>query len=374
MGRTRGPVLNSVATAAIRSTAAPQIPRSAALAVSIARAPEDPEIEAFVAAHPLACAYHQPCFVRAIRRGAGLAVATFVARRGREVVGTLPLALTRSRLFGTYATSLPFFNYGGVLATEAGAARALVAAAWEWARGFGARHMILRHTGERPLDLPETHGKETLTLALPAGDEAALWKAIGSKTRNLVRKAQRERLAASVEGASGLGAFHAVYAHNMRDLGTPPLGCAFFRALFAEVGAAARVHIVRHGGRPAAAAVTIRFRDRVEVPWASCLERYNRYAANMLLYWELLRGATLAGARVFDFGRSTPGSGPHRFKLQWGAKPEPLPWYFVAPEGRAPTADLSPANPKFALAIRLWRKLPVGIARVLGSHLAPGLP
>jgi FemAB-related protein (PEP-CTERM system-associated) len=344
--------------------------------VSIARAADAPAVAAFVDAHPLATAYHDPAFARVVRRGGGVAVATFLARERGEVRGVLPLALTRSLLFGTYATSLPFVNYGGVLAAEPDAARALVAAGWAWARSRGARHMVLRHTADRPLDLPATRGKETLTLALASERPEDAWARIGSKTRNLVRKAERAGLSARAAGPEALRAFHAIYAEKMRDLGSPMLGEAFFRVLFEEVGARAEVHVVRHGERAAAAAIAVRFRDRLEVPWAACRERYNPLAANMLLYWHLIAHAARMGARLFDFGRSTPGTGPYRFKLQWGARPEPLPWYYVGgtPGGATPTRDLSPENPRFALAIRLWQRLPVGLARVLGARLAPALP
>lgn len=351
------------------------IPTSPVLSISVARDRDGEAIERFVAAHPQATIYHRPVFARIIRRAAGLAVATFIARDGAgAVAGVLPVALTRSVLFGTYATSLPFVNYGGVLAATPEAARMLLGAAWLWASVRGARHLVLRHSEDRPLDLPATRGKETLTLALPPRDPGALWKAIGSKTRNLVRKAQGAGVVATTEPANALGAFHAVFSENMRDLGTPALGEAFFRAILDELGGAAELHLVRIGRRAVGGAITIRFRDRVEVPWASCLRRSNAAAANMQLYWHMLERAAASGARVFDFGRSTPGSGPYRFKLQWGARPEPLPWYFVAPDGRAPTGDLSPTNPRFALAIRLWKRLPVGIARVIGAHLTTSLP
>lgn len=346
-----------------------------------------PAVEAFVAAHPHAAAYHRPVFAELIRRAAGLEVETFAARgRGGAIAGILPVALTRSLLFGTYATSLPYFNYGGALVAPdaaAGAARALVDAAWGWAMARGARHIVLRHTLDRPLDgIPFTPAKETATLALPAGGPDALWERIGAKPRNLVRKAERAALAASsgvaAEDGARLGAFHAVLSENMRDLGSPVHGIRFYRALAGALGAAAEVHLVRAGAAPdapvAAAALTIRFRDRVEVPWASCLRRFNAVAANMLLYWHLLRRAAETGARVFDFGRSTPGSGPWRFKMQWGARPEPLPWYWMAGDGRSPVGDLSPQSPRFARAVALWRRLPVPLARLLGARLAPALP
>ena len=42
------------------------------------------------------------------------------------VVGVLPTVVFRSWLFGRFMVSLPFVNYGGVLASDAEAAEALL--------------------------------------------------------------------------------------------------------------------------------------------------------------------------------------------------------------------------------------------------------
>lgn len=345
--------------------------------VTLAAERDVPAVEAFVEARPEASIYHRSAFGRVVGADGGPPVTTFIARRGPggAISGILPVALTRSVIFGTFATSLPFVNYGGVLAADPLSARALTDAAWAWAAARGARSLILRHGPDRPLDLPASHHKETLTLSLPAGGVEALWGSIGSKTRNLVRKAERAGFSADLPtGPRAVRAFHDVYAENMSQLGSPGLGPAFFHALLAELPDAVRVHVVRRGRRAAAAAITIRFRDRTEVPWAACLGDDKPRGANMLLYWEILRHATESGSRLFDFGRSTPGSGPHRFKLQWGARPEPLAWYYLSRDGRNPTGELAPGNPRFDLAVRLWRRLPVGLTRVVGAYVAASLP
>src|SRR5438105_2642642 len=89
--------------------------------IAIAAAADEAAIDAFVDAQPAATIYHRTAILRAVRRAGGLEVACFVARRpeaGNAIAGVLPVALTRSVLFGTYATSLPYFNYGGVLVAQ----------------------------------------------------------------------------------------------------------------------------------------------------------------------------------------------------------------------------------------------------------------
>ncbi|MCZ7582457.1 MAG: hypothetical protein M5R36_03475 [Deltaproteobacteria bacterium] len=51
----------------------------------------------------------------------------------------------------------------------------------------------------------------------------------------------------------------------------------------------------------------------------------------------------------------------------------PLPWaYELITRDEIP--GLHPGNPKFQLAIRAWKRLPVAVTRVLGPPLARRLP
>jgi hypothetical protein len=92
----------------------------------------------------------------------------------------------------------------------------------------------------------------------------------------------------------------------------------------------------------------------------------------MLLYWEALRTAIEQGYTTFDFGRCTEDGPTYRFKAQWGAEPAPLHWYYLGKRDDIP--DISPTNPRFHLAIRAWRRLPIPIANRLGPVIARSLP
>jgi len=91
------------------------------------------------------------------------------------------------------------------------------------------------------------------------------------------------------------------------------------------------------------------------------------------MYWKALCFAGERGYRRFDFGRSTVGSGTHRFKMQWGTQDVPLYWDYWVPEGGA-RLELNPDNPRYRLAIWLWRKLPIAVSKVIGPPLARCLP
>jgi hypothetical protein len=111
----------------------------------------------------------------------------------------------------------------------------------------------------------------------------------------------------------------------------------------------------------------------MKIPSASSLRDYNRFSPNMMLYWELLKLAIEKGYSCFDFGRSTPGEGTHKFKQQWGARQHQLYWYYWLREGHS-LPELSPDNPMYKLAISLWQKLPVWFTQIISPSIIRNLP
>jgi len=115
------------------------------------------------------------------------------------------------------------------------------------------------------------------------------------------------------------------------------------------------------------------FKEKLEIPWASSIRKYNRLGPNMLLYWSCLEFGCDRGFRVFDFGRSTVAESTYRFKEQWGAVPYPMHWQYWL-ERDVPLPEINPRNPKYRFAIGMWKKLPVSLTRLLGPHLVRNLP
>ena len=122
-----------------------------------------------------------------------------------------------------------------------------------------------------------------------------------------------------------------------------------------------------------AAAIAIRYRHTVIVPWASSLREYRHHCPNMLLYWTMLEHAVASGARVFDFGRSSRNAGTHHFKLQWGAQETSLHWeYILLTKTAAP--DHGPHHPRFAPAIAAWQRLPLWVTNGVGPLIVRNIP
>jgi serine/alanine adding enzyme len=351
------------------SSAAPAVP---SFAVEDVGASERADWDDFVRAAPGAELYHDYRWRSLIHTVFGHESLYLIARDGRRAVrGVLPLVRLRSRLFGDFLVSVPYFNYGGILADSAAAAQALAAAAAQRAAQLGAGHVELRHRDRLRLEWPAREDKVTMLLELPESEEALL-KSFSAKLRSQIRRPTKEGATVRQGGAELLPDFYAVFARNMRDLGTPVYPRAFFDAIFAAFSTQARAFVVDLGGKPVAAGIVLTHRTTAEIPWASSLREANRSGANMLLYGSVLRDAIERGCRRFDFGRSTRDSGTYRFKQQWGAQPQQLRWHYWLAGGELPR--LTPSNPKYQAAIALWRKLPLPVANWLGPRIVKNLP
>lgn len=326
----------------------------------------------YVQRHPDATHYHQLSWAKLIRTEFGQTPHYLMALQGEQVEGVLPLIRLNSRLFGHYMVSMPYLNYGGTLARSATARTRLQQAAKALGGELGVSHIEFREQAPDEAGMPVRTDKVSMLLELPASIDD-LGKAIGSKRRSQVRRPLRENPEIKVGGAELVPLFYEVFARNMRDLGTPVYARSFYERMATTFPDDVKIVAITVGGKPAAAAFLIGYREQLEIPWASTVRDFNRISINMLLYWEVLRFAIDAGYRRFDFGRSTVDAGTYRFKRQWGAEPKQLYWHYWLRDGGEPP-KMNPDNPKYARAISIWQKLPIPVANFLGPRIIRNLP
>jgi serine/alanine adding enzyme len=287
-----------------------------------------------------------------------------------RLVGVLPLVRVRSVVFGHYLVSMPFLNYGGPVGSPEAIA-ALAAHAEELARRDRVKLLELRSRIALPVTLPVSLRKITVVLDIPSGGAPALWKQLDAKVRSQVRRPQKEGVTVRF-GADQVGAFYSVFAHHMRDLGTPAQPRRLFEAIASAFGDDAWFGCAYLGDEPIAGGCGFRWGREFEMTWASALNAHKKVAANMLLYWAFMERAADAGLTVFNFGRCSPDAGTHRFKRQWGSRDEQLYWYGWSPA--AGTTTPSPTDGAYAWGPRLWKRLPVPVATALGPHIVRAIP
>lgn len=328
------------------------------------------EWDAFASAQSGFTAFHRSAYLESI-------VATFGHRVERLCVrdaagrlrGVLPLTWVTSRVFGRFLVSMPFGSYGGPLG-DAEAVRLLAAEADRRAEA-GNASLELRSAQALPLDLPVSHRKITVVLALPPGDPAQAFNNLKAKLRSQVRRPAKDGVEVRM-GHDQLDAFYRVFAEHMRDLGTPVMPKRWFAELAQRFGDDFWISVAWLAGEPIACGAGFRWGQEFEITWASALRRHNRVSPNMAVYWALIERAAATGLNRFNFGRCTPGSATHKFKLQWGAVDEPLHWYQGSRNAGVEPPNASSA--KFALAQRLWSRLPIPVANAVGPHLVRNIP
>jgi FemAB-related protein (PEP-CTERM system-associated) len=322
--------------------------------------------DAFVATHPSSTAAHLYGWKRVIEKVYQHDCPYLVSRIQGEITGVLPLVEVRSLAFGRFLVSVPFLNAGGPIGTPSAVAD-LTNAALEMADARRAKALEFRCTEQLSTELECSHSKVSSSLALP-GTSEALWSQLPSKVRSQIRRPQKEGVAVKF-GRDQLDAFFDVFARNMRDLGSPTHSRLFFETIADEFGEAVWFACAYLGDVPVAAGCAIAWREEVEITWASSLRRYNALAPNMLLYWSVMERAATQGFGRFNFGRSTPGTGSHRFKLQWGAADAPLFWYRA---GRG--APMPSEGGSLSIASRVWQHMPLSLTNWLGPRLRGGIP
>lgn len=300
----------------------------------------------------------------------GLNTLYLVIKNLGEWVGILPLAILPCLTKGK-AVSLPYCNYGGLLVAKGIDYSQVMAAALSYLRSHGIDRVEMRALGQPENATSAT--EVTLVLDFPASIEA-LWKQIGDKARNQVRKAERAGLVAEW-GRDQVNDLYDIYADNMGRLGTPVHAMAFLQEILQAFGHQADILTVRLEGQAIAAMLVLKIGDVWIDPIASSKMEYKHLNPNMLLYWEALRQATVAGARKFDFGRSRKDSGTYRFKRQWGAVEIPLDYHTYVDGVRVAAASTDVyRSSKAALLAQVWSKLPRPVQHYLGPKVRRYIP
>lgn len=341
----------------------------AARAANIFDRAEQARIDAFVTAQPQAEPFHLSAWSRAVETGCGQRAHYLVAEDGSGIRGVLPLTQMRSRLFGSALVSTGFGVGGGILGDGG---EPLAQAAVDLARDLGISSVELRGG-----DVPDGWQAREDTYAgfardLPLDDEAIL-KAIPRKQRAEVRRAQTFGLNVRVgRSERDLAEHYRVYSESVRNLGTPVFPRALFRAMLDAFGDACDILTVGKDGVPVASVFTFYFNGTAYPYWGGGTSDARGLRANEHMYFELMRHPAARGCTRFDFGRSKIGTGAYAYKKNWGFNPVPLRYASTTLDGAGPR-EINPLSSKYRMQVRLWQKLPLPIANLIGPAISRGL-
>lgn len=334
-----------------------------------------PAWDAFAAAHPHGTFFHRAAWADVLTRTFRHTPYYLIAERDGAVVGVLPLAQVKTMLFGNSLMSAPFCVYGGPLAADTEAAQALAEAAIALMRRLGIPVMEWRFRDPVPAGWLDDAWQSrddlyvTFRKTIAANDDVNM-KAIPRKQRAMVRKGLDRGLASTAD--RDVDTLFSVYAASVRSLGTPVFPRRYFRLLAETFHDDMDIVIVRDGNTPISAVMNFYDRGEVLPYYGGGTAMARQVAGHDFLYWEVMRRAAARGCTGFDFGRSKVGTGSFAFKKNWGFMPTPLLHrYRLAPGTTIP--DHNPLNPKYALFIAAWKRLPLPVANLIGPHIVRGV-
>ena len=342
---------------------------AAALRVDRLGAADAARWDAFVDACPEATFFHRAGWKTVIERAFGHRTHFLYAAAGDQIEGVLPLAEIKSFLFGHTLVSLPFCVYGGPAAMSDRARAALDEAAQALAARLGVDHLEYRAIAPRHPDWD--HNDLYVTFRKPIErDVERNFNAIPRKQRAEVRKGMKAGLKGELD--AGADRLFDAYSQSVHRLGTPVFSRRYFQTLRDVFGADCDVLTVTLDERVVASVLSFYFRGEVLPYYGGGTEEARGVSANDFMYWDLMRRACERGCTLFDFGRSKTGTGAFQFKKNWGFEPQPLHYEYRLVRAKR-VAQHNPLNPKYALMIKAWQRMPLRLANLIGPHVVKNL-
>lgn len=330
------------------------------------------EWDGFVAGRKLCVNYHRWAWKRVIEQAFGWKSFYLMTEWDGNVSGILPLTWLKSPLFGNLLCSLPFVSAAGLVTDTPEAAETLLTEAICTAKEVKAEYVELRHRGESPISWPGKMSKVTLECEVFPDTEENM-RHLSTKMRTNVRRSLKLGLAAEFGRSELLDDFYEVFCLKMRELGTPVYARKFFAQILENFPNDSFICRVRHENKTVAAGFLTGWRGTMEVNWSAASPKAMNLRPNVFMFWRMLCFAGQKGYRIFDFGRSSIGSGTYEFKQQWNTQVVPLHWNYWTESGEK-ALELNPENPRYRTAIWAWQRLPVALTKWIGPPIARCLP
>lgn len=291
-----------------------------------------------------------------------------------RIVGVLPLFFVRSLLLGNTAMTMP----GGLCADDEQAARVLLARADELARQGGMKRLVLLDSRQAWLGNLRSVSQHVHRVIDVSDGSEALWESLHRNIRRQVRIAIKNELVVEIDHAGeALIPFYEVFVRFMHRAGTPVFSRRFLEQVIEVFPGGFNIVLVRRRDQPIGGYFQLIMGDTVYGMWGAALPEYLQLRPVYLAYWELLKHTADHGYHYLDMGRSPAGSNASKFKGQWGGVERPIYQQILAfgeRTSKASAVERVQTNGHMQLVSRMWPKLPLPLANVLGPRLRRHLP
>lgn len=299
----------------------------------------------------------------------------FEAREHGVVAGFLSLVHIDHPIFGNSLMTSPFASYGGFAFESIEVRNALLDSARQLADELKVEHVNVRFDdgASNPPDGWVQHPVYFTFLIdlLPSPEE--MMPRFSSDHRNHIRKSLKKGFTVRFGHLDLLDDAYEAIARSMHELGSPYHNKTYLMNMAQAMGADLEF-VVQYTnlGDISGGGVFIKAGDIVTNLHANILRAHRSSYAGEHLYWSVIDRYARAGLKTLDLGRSLLGSGNEAFKMKWNPRRVKLAYWFYLRDGREIPA-LDQKNPKFQIAIAMWKLLPAFIIRPIGPYLIKGL-
>jgi lipid II:glycine glycyltransferase (peptidoglycan interpeptide bridge formation enzyme) len=167
--------------------------------------------------------------------------------------------------------------------------------------------------------------RSSVQLAVDPDTEKA-WSGLRDKTRNMVRRAEKEGVKV-VSGLDQVDILIKQYYANMLRLGVAIHSRGFFDRVLKYLAPSSEILVAWHRDRPIGSMLLHYGRDVACYPFQNAVMAERSYAPIQLLTWAAMKACTLRNIRILDMGESAAQSPVYRAKVNFGGAPREIFYY-----------------------------------------------
>ena len=325
----------------------------------------------FVQESPGVIAWHSYSWADVLAKYYGARFYPLAIYDGPKICGILPLYRIKTLRTGEALISIPHFVAGGVVAADEDVRQSLLKRAIDLAKQLNIVKLAFRQYKVKlsgPLRTDENYYNRELELS---PDLDLVWQRISTGNREKIQESRSLDLELEYP-SHDTASFFRLLLHDQHAAGVPCVAKSWVVALF-NTGAY-EIALLRHKGELAAATMVKKFKDTVSFPF-SCLRDQNE--SSMLLgynlYWQLITRLAKQGIRIAHSGRIPVTDAAFAYRLGWGGTKYNY-YYQYYGYGEHQTEFSKKRGTKRQLVESLWKKVPRGVAQILGPVVVKQFP
>jgi len=273
--------------------------------------------------------------------------------------------------------SLPFGNYGGFLlpaTNQTGVTDNDLEPLVEFFEQNKAFALELRETDPPVHSLKIEDQFKRFEVCFPENTEELWNKTIKGNARTSVRKADKLGVSVVFDHDEAVKIFQTIYEQNASFHGTPMHSVSWYQELAGIFRHETQIVLARYEGHYIGALFILHYQGKSILHAAVTNPLYSKVPATDKLLWASFeRIVENKISQCFDFGRTRADSGKHFFKKKWGGTDHPVYYSYLVKPGKS-IPQILPENPKFGLAIQIWRRLPMFVKRLIGPFFRIRIP